>query len=123
MFREKCNSMNFDNINIPPAKLPTEVELILFLIKEEIKNRKFTEQLGKIGFDTTICTIDFSKIILSLVGYENIDDQLYLDYFKLIDSYIEKFDLWEIGKPLHEHAFNVYIDLMVEKRLKDRGDV
>ena len=54
--------------------------------------------------------------------YKQFPDQLYHDYFKLIDSYIEKFDLLEIGKPLHEHAFNIYVDLIVEKRMKERID-
>jgi len=32
------------------------------------------------------------------------------------------FTLIEIGKPLHEHAFNIYVDLIVEKRMRDRGE-
>lgn len=51
--------------NSPLVKLPEKIDLTLFLIREELKSRKFTNDLEKIGFDLTFFSSDFSRIICS----------------------------------------------------------
>ena len=45
----------------PLVNLPPNVELIVFLIKEELKNVKFTNDLSRAGVDTCIGFLDFRK--------------------------------------------------------------
>lgn len=46
------------NTRLPLVKIPQKVEFTLFLIREELKSRKFTNDLEKIGFDS----VSFPKI-------------------------------------------------------------
>jgi hypothetical protein len=101
--------------NLPLIKLPSQVELTIFLIKEELKNRKFTKGLDKVGFDTSDCSSDFSSLILALIGFKERPDELYEWYFKLMDEFAEKIDLSD-WKELNEQAFNFYIELLMEKK-------
>jgi hypothetical protein len=101
--------------NLPLIKLPSRVELTIFLIREELKNRKFTKGLEKVGFDTSDCSSDFSSLILALAGFQNRTDELYEWYFNQSEEYSEKFDLSD-WKELNEQAFNFYIDLLMERR-------
>ena len=73
----KKTIMNLDNLSLPPLKLSKKTELILHLLTAEIKNRKLLTGLINLGFDTTPYTIDFSQIILSLIGFENLSEDQY----------------------------------------------
>jgi len=108
--------MDLDNLNIPSIKLSKKTELILCLIKAEIKNRKLLNGLIDLGFDTTPYTIDFSQIILSLFGFDILSEKLYQDYNELLDQHCEKVDIWQSGDGLNDIAFSVYSDLLMRKR-------
>jgi hypothetical protein len=66
-----------ENRNIHPVKPPKKTDLILDLIKAEIKNRKLLSGLIDLGFDTTPYTIEFSQIVLSLIGFEKLTEDQY----------------------------------------------
>jgi hypothetical protein len=106
--------INFPS-NLRLIKLPTQVELTLFLIREELKNHKFTRDLNNVGFDTAFCSSDFSALILGLVGFENRSDEIYDWYFKLCDQYVQKVDLEE-ASDFNELAFHFYTELLTEKK-------
>lgn len=96
------------------VKLPPAVELILFLIKEELKNRKFTNGLEQVGFDTSVCCTDFGILILSLAGFGKRTDQMYNWYYELLDKYAAKIEDVN-ADDIFEHALDFYIELMIEK--------
>jgi hypothetical protein len=115
MFSVK-NKMDFNNLNIPPIKLPKKTELILHLLKAEIKNRKLLIGLIDLGFDTTPYTIDFRQIVLSLIGFIKPTEEEYQHYNELLDKYCEKIDIWQSGKGLNEVAYSIYSDLLIRKQ-------
>lgn len=100
--------------NSPLVKLPQEIDLTLFLIREELKSKKFTNDLENIGFDLTFFSSDFSRIICSLIGLNNRTDEFYEWYDNEINIFCKEIDLSD-GLKLTEHAFNFYIILMMKK--------
>ena len=104
--------------NLPLVKLPQKVEFTLFLIREELKSRKFTSDIEKIGFDSTICSSDFSSLIFSSIGFDNESDDFYDWYFGQLDVFCKNIDLSD-GATLSEEAFNFYVHLMIEKRSQE----
>lgn len=100
--------------NSPLVKLPEKIDFTLFLIREELKSRKFTNDLEKIGFDLTFFSSDFSRIICSLIGFQKLSDQFYEWYDNQINDFCKEIDLSD-GLKLTEEAFNFYVILMMEK--------
>lgn len=104
--------------NTPLVKLPQQVEFTIFLLREELKNRKLTNDLGKIGFDSTICNSDFSDFIFSSIGLDEDSDDFYAWYLRQLDSFCKNIDLTD-DLNISQEAFNFYIHLMVEKKKQD----
>jgi hypothetical protein len=108
--------MDLNNLYLPPIKLPRKTELILHLLKAEIKNRKLLTGLINLGFDTTPYTIDFSQIVLSIIGFEKLSEELYQYYYELLDQYCEKINIWKFGEELNDVALNIYSELLMKQR-------
>lgn len=109
--------------NLQLAKIPSKVELALYLIQTEFRNKKLSEKLEQIGFDASFYSFDFGALILNLTGFEMRTDELYEWYNKLLEGYIGRLDqVANKNESIHEHAFNFYLDLEVEKRLRERGN-
>lgn len=104
--------------NTPLVKLPQQVEFTIFLLREELKNRKLTNDLGKIGFDSTICNSDFSDFIFSSIGLDEGSDDFYAWYLHQLDSFCKNIDLTD-DLNISQEAFNFYIHLMVEKKKQE----
>lgn len=82
-----------DNEGKKGAGVPSKEEITLYLIKAELKHRKFTKGLEQIGFDVTFCSLDFSSMILSLQGLERRTDETFEWYNEVLDRFTEKVDL------------------------------
>ena len=103
-------------INLPP-----KVELTIFLIKSELKNVKFTNDLENKGVDSYAGFLDFSTLISAIMGFEyDYTDEFKEWYFDQQTKLVENIDP-ENEKELLEQAFNFYVDLMVKKRELDIG--
>ena len=97
------------------TKFPPAAEMTLFLICEEMKNRRCMNKLEEAGFDTSFAASDLSILILSLVGFDQRPDSLYDWYIELLDQSCEisdpsKMDAWK------EAAFEMYSALLIKKR-------
>lgn len=73
-------------IKIPKSlrliNLPPKIELTVFLIKLELKNVKFTNDLNNKGIDTYAGFLDFSALILDIMGFDkNFTDEFRECYF------------------------------------------
>lgn len=100
--------------NSPLVKLPQKIDLTLFLIREELKNKKFTNDLEKIGFDLTFFSSDFSRIICLQIGLKNLTEDFYEWYDNEINNFFKEIDLSD-GLKLTEEAFKFYVILMMKK--------
>src|SRR5688572_10051850 len=103
--------------NTTLVKLPPNAELAIYLIREELKNRKLIMGLEQAGLDPIFSHTDFSKLVLSSIGYNTKSDELYEWYYSLLDEYTTRFDHNDM-KTLLEQSFNFYIDLEVERSLR-----
>ena len=100
--------------NIRLVKLPADLDLILFLIQEELKSTKLFNGLAAIGLDDCSYQSHFSTVVLASVGFDNRPDDLYDFYMKLIDRRSKK--IKPDNDSITKQAFRVYIDLMIEKK-------
>jgi len=94
--------------NLPLIKIPQKEEFTIFLIREELKSRKLTMDLNKIGFESSICISDFSHLIFSAIGFDNNSDVLYEWYILQLDKFCKEIDLTD-DVSISEAAFNFYI--------------
>jgi len=98
-------------------KLPPEAEMTLFLIGEEMKNRRLINRLEQAGFDTAFAGADLSILILSLIGFDPRPDELYEWYSTALNSACEKVNPAESAE-WKQGVFDFYLVLMERK-----GDV
>ncbi len=101
--------------NLGLVKLPAAVEITLYLIKAELKNRKFTKALEQIGFDSGVCSLDFSSLILRLTGFEVISDDMFEKYNDLLESFVQQIGVREDEASLTKVALDFYQNLEREK--------
>lgn len=112
--------MRLKTRNLRLVKLPPKIELVLFLIKEELKSAKFFNGLSKVGLDDCYYQSHFGTLILGYMGFDDRPDDLYNFYVSLIDKYSEKIE--PDGNSITKYAFEVYVELVIEKKQRLRGD-
>jgi hypothetical protein len=106
--------MKVKNLNVQLVKLPSDIEVALFLIKEDLKSNRLLNSLSNIGFDESNHKSSFGTMVLAILGFEQQPDELYEFYYRMLDHYSEK--VGDDNKKLVKAAFNLYVDLIIEKR-------
>ena len=101
-----------DKLNL--IKFPPQAEMTLFLISEEMKNRRCINRLDQAGFDLAY-TADLSSLILSLVGFHNRSDELFEWYTQQLEEAIGAADPSDMME-WKQAAFDLYLVLL--KRAK-----
>ena len=100
------------------VKLPADIDLVLFLIQEELKSTKFFNGLAHVGLTDCYYQSHFSTVILASVGFDERPDDLHEFYLDLIDKRSNK--IKTNNDSVMKQAFKVYIDLMIEKKRRER---
>jgi hypothetical protein len=103
--------------NLPPIKISGLPAIIIFLLKEEIKNYTFVKRLEDTGFDTSYISANLGFAILSLMDFGEHTDELMGWYWKKLEHYTEGADITD-RTLLSNLAFSFYIDLEIERRLR-----
>jgi hypothetical protein len=99
---------------LPLVKLPPEAEIVLYLIKEELKSHKFFSGLRGVGLDDCFYQPNLSTLI---IGYTKLADELddpFEFYYKLLEKYSEEMEA--DNESVTKQALNVYMDLISEKK-------
>jgi hypothetical protein len=116
--------MDFELPNRPGlVKLPAGLnlnaiqEVVVFLIKAELKNRKFSEQLEQLGFDPTYAALDLGTVVLQLMGFQDRSDETYEWYQRRIEDYLPKLTLRDDDEALNFLAIELFKELD-SKRVK-----
>jgi hypothetical protein len=111
-----------DNLRL--AKLPARVELALYLIESEFRNKQLVDRLDALGTDedASIFSSDLSALILNLAGFSVRTDELYDWYHSLLDQYSLQVVLGDTDRPLCDLAFNFFVDLEIERRTREKFD-
>src|SRR5436853_513702 len=87
---------------------PTAFEIAFYLLKAELKNRKFTKTLEEVGFDTTFYSLDFSALILDLLGLDKRSDETFEIYHQLLENFVQQIDLKDQDENLNQVANEFY---------------
>jgi hypothetical protein len=108
--------MNLKYLNLDLYGIPedAEIQIPVFLIAADLKNRKLTNALASIGCDNCFCASDLCDLILALTGFEDRPNELYDFYFDLLNQNCEKVT-HENDLPIKE-AFGIYKDLIGKRQ-------
>lgn len=87
----------------------SEKEIIIFLIREELKIRKVINNICKAGFNTDV-SFDMSSLVFFLSGIKDHSDEAYEWYYSLLDQYDSELDI-EDREDLTEKATEIYLQV------------
>jgi len=86
-------------------------KLAIHLIQEQIRNQVLILALEKLGFDCTTYTLNISEKILTLMGFRNRSDNLYQQYFELIEKAAGETDYCNMDEKLREWSVVIYSEM------------
>jgi len=98
----------------PPLKGFGEIDFILYLIKEELKIRKFFNTLRQVGLEDCYYQPDLSFLILKSLGLNDGKDETFYHYSELMDACSKK--IKTDHESLAKQARRVYRQLVGKKR-------
>ena len=87
-------------------------ELVIRLIREELRNKRLMFSLEDLGFDCTVYTLNVSPIILDLMGFKHIPDELSEKYCTLIENALAETTFWNLEAMLDKWPKNIYMELL-----------
>jgi hypothetical protein len=101
------------NISLPSI-LPDTSTIILHLLREEIRFRKLSRILEQAQIDIEKYAPNLSSLALSLCGFENLSDELFLWYVEKLDQYTEITNADDID--IKKLALSFYVDIQLKSR-------
>jgi hypothetical protein len=104
--------MKLNSANNPLVKSPTQEDLILQLLKQELKSYRFFNSLREVGLDDSFYHSDFSSLVLTYIGFDDEENETYDFYFALLEKYRALFQPTE--EVVMRLAQSVYVELVVE---------
>jgi hypothetical protein len=96
----------------------SQKELILQLLKQEIKSYRFFNGLREVGLDDSFYHSDFSSLVLTYIGFDDEGNATYDFYFSLLEKYSAYFQPSE--EVVMKLALSVYLELVAG--LKNRQE-
>ncbi len=111
--------MKSNSVNNTLVKSPTQKELVLQLLKQELKSYRFFNGLREVGLDDSFYHSDFSSLVLTYIGFDDEENVTYDFYFALLEKYSTYFQSNE--ETVMKLALRVYLELVAE--LKSRQEL
>jgi hypothetical protein len=102
------------SMQFPLVKLPQKVDYCLFLIKEELKSRRFFEGLHSVGLDDVYLQPHLDRLILKTIGLDDGTDETSEFYFKIMERRSRKIDA--DNDSIVTQALKVYVELVAERK-------
>lgn len=96
------------------VKLPAHIDETLFLIKEELKSRRFFEGLHGVGLDDVYLQPHLDRVILKKVGLDDGTDETGEFYFRIMERRSKKVE--PDNDSIVTQALKVYIELIAERK-------
>lgn len=109
--------MKLKHLKLPFTKLPPDLDLTLFLIREELKSEKFFNGLHKVGIDDCYYQTRLGKVILSRLGMDDGSDEVFNFYYSLIEKRSKKIEA--DNDSVMRQAIKVYAELIMEKKRRN----
>ncbi len=102
------------SLSFPLVKLPTETQISLYLIREELKSRKFFYVLGKVGLDDCFFQVHLDIIIMDCLGMNDGTDETYSIYDAIVEKHARR--IQDSKASIGRHARKVYQELLEAKK-------
>ena len=96
---------------------PAHKEILLILIREELKARKLFKILNALGCHDITYQTDLSELVLIKAGFQKLTGDLYLFYFDLLHKYCKKLN--GNDEVVMQQVMKVYNKLMIKKAEAD----
>lgn len=106
--------MNLKNLNLKLVKLPPDIDMLLFLIQEELKSTRLFNGLAQAGLHDGSYQPHLGPLILATAGFPHRPDELYEFYLTLLNKRSEK--ITDDSESITRQAFKVYVELMMMKK-------
>jgi tRNA(His) 5'-end guanylyltransferase len=87
-------------------------ELAIHLLREEVRNKRLMHSLEELGFDCTVFTLNVGSVILKLIGFDHIPDELSSRYCDLVEKALEETTFWNLEKMLEKWPKIIYKELL-----------
>lgn len=105
----------------PLIKLPTEMQSTLYLIREELKSRKFFRTLQQAGLHDCYFQPHLDSLILRSLDLDDDSDKVFDAYYDIIEHRSKKIDA-DIDS-IMKQALKVYMELkQLKKKLKRKEE-
>lgn len=101
---------------LPLVKIPSDKQIILSLIQEELKSRKFFETLHELGMDDCYYQPHLDHLILIHTGIYDGTDETFAWYSNIMDKRASK--IMADRESIQKQAFKAYTELLAEKKLR-----
>lgn len=106
--------MKLNNPRFPPVKLPSETQICLYLIKEELKSRKLFHILHKVGLDDRYFQPHLDSLIVHSLGIDNNTDETFAIYDAIIEKRSRKIEA--DNDSIIKQSLKVYHELFDAKK-------
>lgn len=106
--------MNLKNFNPSLINLPSDTQICLYLIKEELKTRRLFQALHKVGLDDCYFQSNLDSLILRSIGLYDGTDETFSLYERIIEKRSKKIEA--DYDSIMKQALKVYHELMNEKK-------
>jgi hypothetical protein len=106
--------MSSHGLKRPFVRLPHKIDYCLFLIKEDLKSRRFFDGLHDAGVDDVFLEPHLDRAILKSVGLDDGTDETGEFYSEIMERRSKKIDA--DNDSIVAQAFKAYIELITEKK-------
>lgn len=106
--------MKLRNSIYPLIKLPSEVQVPIYLIKEELKSRKFFRALQEMGLDDCYYQPHLDTLILRSLDMDDDSDETFDAYYKIIEHRSKKIST--DNDSIMKQALKVYHELLEQRK-------
>ena len=89
-------------------KIMKTEQLVIHLIKEELRNLRLIFTLEDAGFDGSFYTMNISHVILELAGFKERTDELFDWYYELIEKAMEEITFWNLTEMLNKWVVEIW---------------
>ena len=90
-------------------------ELVIHLLKEELRNKRLLYSLEDIGFDCSFYYLNVSHIILELAGFKQKTEELCEWYVDIVDKAVEEINFRNMEEMLKIWPVVLYNELIKKK--------
>lgn len=111
--------MILKNARYPLVKLPSDTQITLYLIKEELKSRKLFHALHEVGLDDCYFQPHLDTLILRSVGMDDGTDETFSIYYDIIEKRSKKIE--GDHESIMKQALKVYMELMQVKKQMNKS--